>query len=45
MYIFLHFTVLYSLVAFFAFVLIPFMYFYYEEKDEDVTTGQVRDNN
>ncbi|KAL9980898.1 hypothetical protein ACROYT_G009538 [Oculina patagonica] len=32
--------VLYSLVAFFAFVLIPFMYFYYEEKDEDVTTGQ-----
>lgn len=33
---------LYSLVAFFAFILMPFMYFYYEERDEDVTTGQVR---
>ncbi|KAJ7373804.1 putative lysosomal cobalamin transporter [Desmophyllum pertusum] len=32
--------VLYSLVAFFAFILMPFMYFYYEERDEDVTTGQ-----
>lgn len=32
--------VLYALVAFFAFVLMPFMYFYYEEKDEDVTTKQ-----
>lgn len=34
-------AVLYSLVAFFAFLLMPFMYFYYEEKDEDATTGQV----
>ncbi|XP_020623548.1 probable lysosomal cobalamin transporter [Orbicella faveolata] len=32
--------VLYSLVAFFAFILMPFMYFYYEEKDEDATTRQ-----
>ena len=38
---FFHFSVLYSLVAFFAFILMPFMYFYFEEKDEDVTTGQV----
>jgi len=28
-------------VAFFAFILMPFMYFYYEEKDEDATTRQV----
>jgi len=35
------FAVLYSLVAFFAFMLMPFMYFYYEEKDEDATTRQV----
>lgn len=32
--------VLYSMVAFLAFVLMPFMYFYYEEKDEDATTRQ-----
>lgn len=32
--------VLYSLVAFFAFMLMPFMYFYFEEKDEEVTTRQ-----
>lgn len=32
--------VLYSLVAFFAFLLMPFIYFYYEEKDEDTTTKQ-----
>lgn len=36
------FAVLYAMVAFFAFVLMPFMYFYYEEKDEDVTTKQVK---
>ncbi|CAH3196218.1 unnamed protein product [Porites evermanni] len=36
--------VLYAMVAFFAFVLMPFMYFYYEEKDEDVTTKQVKVN-
>ncbi|CAH3171745.1 unnamed protein product [Porites evermanni] len=34
------FAVLYAMVAFFAFVLMPFMYFYFEEKDEDVTTKQ-----
>lgn len=38
------FAVLYAMVAFFAFVLMPFMYFYYEEKDEDVTTKQVKGN-
>ena len=38
------FAVLYAMVAFFAFVLMPFMYFYYEEKDEDVTTKQVKVN-
>ena len=38
------FAVLYAMVAFFAFVLMPFMYFYYEEKDEDVTTKQVKLN-
>ena len=38
------FVVLYAMVAFFAFVLMPFMYFYYEEKDEDVTTKQVKVN-
>jgi len=32
--------VLYSLVLFFCFVLIPFAYFYYEEDDEDITLGQ-----
>lgn len=32
--------VLYSFVAFFAFLLMPFVYFYFEEKDEDVTTRQ-----
>lgn len=37
----LRFAVLYSLVAFFAFMLMPFMYFYFEEKDEEVTTRQV----
>lgn len=38
------FAVLYAMVAFFAFVLMPFMYFYFEEKDEDVTTKQVKVN-
>ena len=33
---------LYSLLAFFVFVVIPFMYFYFEEKDDDVTVGQVQ---
>jgi len=32
--------VLYSFVALFAFLLMPFVYFYFEEKDEDVTTRQ-----
>ena len=32
---------LYSFVALFAFLLMPFVYFYFEEKDEDVTTRQV----
>ncbi|PFX18361.1 putative lysosomal cobalamin transporter [Stylophora pistillata] len=32
--------VLYSMVALLAFVVMPFMYFYYEEKDEDATTRQ-----
>mgnify|MGYP000282512811 CR=1 FL=1 len=35
------FPVLYSFVALFAFLLMPFVYFYFEEKDEDVTTRQV----
>ena len=36
-----YFIVLYSMVAFLAFAVMPFMYFYYEEKDEDATTRQV----
>lgn len=36
-----YFAVLYSMVALLAFVVMPFMYFYYEEKDEDATTRQV----
>jgi len=32
--------VLYSLVLFFSFALVPFAYFYYEEDDEDITLGQ-----
>ncbi|KAK3752742.1 hypothetical protein QZH41_018721 [Actinostola sp. cb2023] len=32
--------VLYGLLAFLIFLIIPFMYFYFEEKDEDVTTSE-----
>ncbi|XP_031550447.1 probable lysosomal cobalamin transporter [Actinia tenebrosa] len=32
--------VLYGLLAFLIFVLMPFMYFFFEEKDEDVTTRE-----
>ena len=32
------------MVAFFVFLLIPFMYFYFEEKDDDVSTGKASRN-
>ena len=35
-------SVLYALLVFLVFLLIPFMYFYFEEKDDDVTVRQVR---
>ncbi|EDO26610.1 predicted protein, partial [Nematostella vectensis] len=33
--------ILYALLAFFVFVIIPFMYFFFEERDEDITTAEV----
>lgn len=34
------FSVMYALILAFAFVVIPFSYFYYEEYDEDITVKQ-----
>jgi LMBR1 domain-containing protein 1 len=33
--------VLYGLLAFLIFLVMPFMYFYFEEKDENVTVKEV----
>ena len=40
MYLLICITVLYASILAFAFVIIPFSYFYYEEFDEDVTVKQ-----